>query len=559
MVNKGNSADSRAHADIRFNAIETSLHRRPFLRVPPFPGAKVGQLAKRRTAGVSAPDLASSIARCRVGGTYWAAQPTLPERYVLARSIKSLSAAARLGSTLLLWTDRPVPENLDSAIITISGDCDPWHMLGQASALVADPDDDLNLIAGLLDIPAYSIDPSTGLPVAERVDAPRSLADELSGWAYENPFTGQSMSAAEAVELCGFWRHLVDSNRDIAGGLGFAFWKQQHVGPLLWNGAGPFAFQHNAQVPEAGKSIAVWRSKAPAQALAQLERAGVPLVEVEDGFLRSRGLGADCIPPLSITVDSKSAYFDPSEPSELECLLQNGKFDAEMIERATELRQLIVDEGIGKYEQGSEVIPRPAGDRRTILVAGQVEDDRAVTLGGCGLASNLELLAKVRERASDAYILYKPHPDVLAGHRRGSVSDEASLQHADEVVSKGSIGSLIAMVDQVHVNTSLAGFEALLRGTKVSTYGVPFYAGWGLTEDHGPIPVRRTARRSLDELVAATLLIYPRYLDPLSGLPCPAEVVVSRLVQGRGHDASLLVGVRRLQGKLMRRLRSLVQ
>jgi capsular polysaccharide export protein len=91
------------------------------------------------------------------------------------------------------------------------------------------------------------------------------------------------------------------------------------------------------------------------------------------------------------------------------------------------------------------------------------------------------------------------------------------------------------------------------------TYGVPFYAGWGLTVDHGPVPSRRTTPRSLDELVAATLLIYPRYLDPLSGLPCPAEVVVVRLAQQGEDDDSLLVGVRRLQGKLMRRLRSLVQ
>jgi capsular polysaccharide export protein len=115
------------------------------------------------------------------------------------------------------------------------------------------------------------------------------------------------------------------------------------------------------------------------------------------------------------------------------------------------------------------------------------------------------------------------------------------------------------MVDEVHVNTSLAGFEALLREKPVSTYGVPFYAGWGLTTDLAPIPARRTAKRSIDELVAAALLLYPRYLDPVTGLPCPAETVVARLCDGGERDASLVVGLRRLQGKLMRRLRSLVQ
>jgi capsular polysaccharide export protein len=115
------------------------------------------------------------------------------------------------------------------------------------------------------------------------------------------------------------------------------------------------------------------------------------------------------------------------------------------------------------------------------------------------------------------------------------------------------------MVDEVHVNTSLAGFEALLRNKPVTTYGVPFYAGWGLTTDLGPVPKRRSAGRTLDELVAAALLLYPRYLDPVSGLPCPAEVLVMRLGAEEMQDPGMFVGLRRLQGKLMRCLRSLVQ
>ena len=283
------------------------------------------------------------------------------------------------------------------------------------------------------------------------------------------------------------------------------------------------------------------------------------MIEVEDGFLRSRGLGADCIPPLSITVDRLGPHFDPKQASELEMLLETGEFDRATLERARQLRSVIVEAGIGKYERGVAAIERPAGKRRHVLVPGQVEDDRAVKAGGCGLTSNLELLRRVREQAPDAYILYKPHPDVLAGHRRGSVPTASCLRYADEVVGELSIASLIAMVDEVHVNSSLAGFEALLREKQVTTYGVPFYAGWGLTTDLGPVPARRSAKRSLDELVAATLLLYPRYLDPLTGLPCPAEVVVERLSGAHRTNPGLIVGMRRLQGKLMRRLRSLVQ
>jgi capsular polysaccharide export protein len=133
------------------------------------------------------------------------------------------------------------------------------------------------------------------------------------------------------------------------------------------------------------------------------------------------------------------------------------------------------------------------------------------------------------------------------------------MRFADQIVGELPIASLLAMVDEVHVNTSLAGFEALLREKPVTTYGVPFYAGWGLTRDLGPIPERRTSQRSVDELVAAALLLYPRYLDPVTGLPCPAEVVVERLSASEEADPGLMVGLRRLQGKMMRRLRSLVQ
>ena len=501
-----------------------------------------------------------SARRHRVGGTFWAAQPNLPDQYVLVRSHSAIEPAERLfpDAQVVLWEkDRLVPR-VSERVAVYSGDCDPWHMLAGASAVVAGPADEIRAIAALLLVPCHLFEAATGETELDVTSALELVGEPLSNVQFVNPFTAELMGPLEAIELCGFWRGLIDSNRGIAAGLGFAFWKQDHIAPLMWDGSAPFRFLRNNRELRSEAPVAVWRSKASV-ATQDLERRNIPVIEVEDGFLRSRGLGADCVPPLSIVVDRLGPHFDPSRPSELECLLQSGSFEASLIERARQLRRLIVDAGIGKYECATAVLERRAGDRCHILVPGQVEDDRAVTLGGCGLSSNLELLAKVRERAPDAYILFKPHPDVLAGHRRGAIAAAASLQYADEIVGELPISSLIAMVDEVHVNTSLAGFEALLRGKSVTTYGVPFYAGWGLTTDLGPVPARRSARRSIDELVAATLLLYPRYLDPETGLPCPAEIVVARLSGNGERDPGLVVGVRRLQGKLMRRLRSLVQ
>ncbi len=297
----------------------------------------------------------------------------------------------------------------------------------------------------------------------------------------------------------------------------------------------------------------MWKSRTSARNLARLQRGGAQLVEVEDGFIRSSGLGAECVPPLSIVVDRSGIYFDPGRPSDLESLLEQGGFVPGLIERARRLRERIVRLGVSKYGAGTARLARRADGRRYLLVAGQVEDDRSVLLGGGVVRTNLELLTLARKQASDAYIIYKPHPDVVAGHRRGAIPDELCLAIADEIAGDAPIGALIDFADEVHVNTSLAGFEALLRGKTVTTYGVPFYAGWGLTRDLGAVPARRTARRTLDELVAAALLLYPRYFDPRSGLPCPAEIVISRISEGGSSlRQSPVVGLRRLQGRLAR-------
>jgi capsular polysaccharide export protein len=61
---------------------------------------------------------------------------------------------------------------------------------------------------------------------------------------------------------------------------------------------------------------------------------------------------------------------------------------------------------------------------------------------------------------------------------------------------------------------------------------------------------------TIAELVAAVLILYPRYLDPVTGLPCPPEILVGRM--GEGAAANRLDWVSRLkqvQGRLLRKRR----
>ena len=252
-------------------------------------------------------------------------------------------------------------------------------------------------------------------------------------------------------------------------------------------------------------------------------------INLEDGFLRSRGLGADLVAPISLIRDRSGIYYDPTQPSDLEALIARepppgGRARAErLIARLRETK-------LSKYNLGGDIPKLPEGHR--ILVPGQVEDDASIRLGAGTICTNAMLLAKVRAENPGAVVLFKPHPDVEAGLRPGLLSEKEALKYADVVLHKCDPIALIDAVDEVWTMTSLLGFEALLRGKAVTTTGAPFYAGWGLTRDLGAPPARRTARPDLGQLVYAALIAYPRYRDPISGLPCSVEVAVERLAAG---------------------------
>ena len=195
------------------NPLHVGLGRRlSFLRIPPFPGAKVRDFAERDAAAPLSHDVADEIRRLRVGGTYWSAQPELPADCVIVRSGAALKAAERLaeGRPIVLWS----PEGSSAAAfhetMVISGDCDPWHMLDAAAMVVLDADDELRAIARLLGVPTYVHEAETERLSLDDADARALLAEALARSQFDNPFTGEPMSIAETVELCGFWRRLID-------------------------------------------------------------------------------------------------------------------------------------------------------------------------------------------------------------------------------------------------------------------------------------------------------------------------------------------------------------
>ncbi|OWK32934.1 beta-3-deoxy-D-manno-oct-2-ulosonic acid transferase [Sphingomonas mucosissima] len=366
--------------------------------------------------------------------------------------------------------------------------------------------------------------------------------------SYRNPFTGAPCDAHDAVKVLEDWRDLLCANRRIAAAVGMSAWKRDAIGRLLWDGARRPAFlsaDHALSTATAGEAIVYWPSRAPADFPARAARQGVEAWQVEDGFLRSSGLGAECRPPWSIMVDrSGGIHYDPNSPSEIERLLATHAFEEPLLRRARALREQIVAARLCKYgvDDGAAPPALPAG-KRIALAIGQVADDLAVSRSGETRMAGF--LKAVREREPGAFIIYRPHPDVLAGLRNGDVPRPSEV---DLIVAGGSLLALLDKVQAVHVWSSLTGFEALMRDVEVTVHGTPFYAGWGLTHDLAPIPSRRRRQLPLDALVAAALILAPRYLDPLTGLPCSPEVLVQRLAKMAKPAYNALTGFRRAYG-----------
>jgi capsular polysaccharide export protein len=347
---------------------------------------------------------------------------------------------------------------------------------------------------------------------------------------YVDPETGERCEVEMVLAHIALQRRMRSRYPAIVYASGFSPYKKPIVRDYLQGSEVRFVPRPQDVLP--GGVLALWGRQAPVG-------RDVRLLQLEDGFLRSVGLGADLIRPVSWVMDGRGMYFDATTPSDLEVLLQNEVFDEALCARARRLRERIVAAGLTKYNVGATHWQRPGDAGKVILVPGQVETDASIAYGAPGIHRNIDLLRTVREANPNAYVLYKPHPDVLAKLRAQGLGEAEALRWCDEVVADVAMGELLPQVDAVHALTSLAGFEALLRGKAVTCYGQPFYAGWGLTTDVVPV-ARRTRQLTMDELVAGSLICYPVYLSRVTNRYTSPERALEDLLVWRDRGGGLM-------------------
>ncbi|MBF0860384.1 capsular biosynthesis protein [Gluconobacter sp. LMG 31484] len=516
------------------------------------------------------------ISEARVGGRFWA--PAAKAKGPILVCVPPDPAYARQ-----MWQQAKAWTSLDQLVLVtpdsgagwnrmrdaaqaegaqaLSENVDPFSLLGGTRTLLL-PSGSMNALSALGALTGHAVmRPDTGCGWKQDTHAAAEALQILRvATEYRSPFSGMPIDILDAIALLADWKRILVANRTISVCVGMSFWKRDRMKaffataeerrplPLFRRTATSAiatARRHNT-----AKGIAVWATRMPRELERAARKDGLPLLRVEDGFIRSAGLGSGFLPPASIITDSRGPYYDPAQPSDLEVLLATHPLGEDLQARARSLTTLIRMQNISKYSADATPpnLGTPAG-RRIILVPGQVADDMSVRLGGRNVQGNMDLLRRVRKACPDAFIVYRPHPDVDAGHRAGAIADADVLRVADHICREGGMSPLLDVVDEVHTLTSLTGFEALMRGLPVTTYGQPFYAGWGLTHDHAPV-ARRTRRLNVEQLTAATLLLYPRYIDPLTGLFCGPEILIDRFGSPEVWRPDLLMRLRQAQGAI---------
>jgi len=148
-----------------------------------------------------------------------------------------------------------------------------------------------------------------------------------------------------------------------------------------------------------------------------------PYIALEDGFLRSVGIGESGATSLSLIVDDLGVYYDATRPSRLEHLIQTAPdwCDVAMKARARGLIDRIVASGVSKTNMGGPLAPDLLKPGRRVLIVDQTFGDASIGYGLATEASFSDMLATARRDEPDAQLIVKRHPAVAAGRKQGCI------------------------------------------------------------------------------------------------------------------------------------------
>lgn len=353
---------------------------------------------------------------------------------------------------------------------------------------------------------------------------------------YINPYTGKQGTIFDVINYLNKIKFLNNKLRGTINLIGFSFWKKRVLLPYLQLPSIKLSYHsinqfikivndRNQKLKIQNQKLLIW-GQGKKKLLSFINDLNP--IRMEDGFVRSLGLGSNLNMPYSLVIDELGIYFNSNNISELEFLLANKQLTKAQIQKGQNIRYLLIKTRLGKYNVGQNMKIRPDNDKKVILIPGQVEDDASILYGSPIIKTNIDLIKIVRKNNPNDYIIYKPHPDVLSGNRKGMVDSTEINKYVDKIIEFVDIIDCIEQIDEIHTMTSLAGFEALIRDKKVICYGQPFYSSWGLTIDKYPVS-RRVRNLTLDELIYIVMYEYAVYIHPDSLEFTEPEILINYL------------------------------
>lgn len=262
---------------------------------------------------------------------------------------------------------------------------------------------------------------------------------------------------------------------------------------------------------------------------------------VEDGFLRSgttfaqQKIDKKYKQGISFIIDDLTCYYDCTRPSRLEMVLNSDfKLKDEEIIRAKNIIEKILNTNITKYNHQPIYTPSIGRkDVKKVLVVDQSYGDFSILKGGANDETFKIMLETAIKENPDADIIIKTHPDAICGKKKISYYSDVKIgENIFKITEPINPLSLIKYVDKVYVCSTQLGFEALMAGKGVHTFGIPFYSNYGLTIDYQKC-TRRTKKRSLEELFFVSYIMFSIYYNPNTGEEIEIEEAIDLLLDIR--------------------------
>lgn len=258
------------------------------------------------------------------------------------------------------------------------------------------------------------------------------------------------------------------------------------------------------------------RKKSGQKAMKLAKKYNTSYVLLEDGFIRSLDLGIKGSPSFSIVEDDIGIYYDATTPSRLENMLLTYDFtsDPKLMKKTKEAIEFIKKYHISKYNHATDISENYfLSDEKRVLIIAQTAGDSSLEYGLGNNFTTHEIINAAIKENPDSKIYLKIHPDVLCGKKKSDINikdiDESIIILSEDV----NPISLLKHFSKVYTKTSGMGFEALIIGCECICFGMPFYAGWGITDDR-ILCDRRTRKLSVEEVFAAVYILYTRYVNP---------------------------------------------